>query len=59
MVSSASGDAVDPLTSTDEAVGESLPTITRSVVPREMSSITSDPAMAAPRVRPDSSNAGS
>ena len=39
MVSSASGVAVEPLTSTDDAVGVSAPTTTRSVLPSEMSSV--------------------
>ena len=59
MVSSASGDAVEPLTSTADALGASDPTMTRSVVPSVMSSVTSAPEIDAPRVRPDSSNAGS
>src|SRR4051812_4591038 len=58
-VSVGSGELVEPVTLTATTVGSSLPTITCSVPPREASAVTVDPGMAAPRVRPDSSYAGS
>ena len=58
-VSDGDGVPVAPVTCTATTSGESAPTITRRVDPSWTFSLTVEPVIDAPRVRPDSSYAGS